>query len=261
MTDSPADSPDSEATEKLLASMAQQVAQQSRTTALHIAQHDDIEAAAQDKAKAIIDKIRADLQEAHQVALAQATEAVTSTHNRELHQNLTRIAERFNENLQELTDHHATTLKDHVDALERVGQQNAEQHVREVEALRAEIRDARDQAQRQREELDEAHAKNLAATAEALQAERTEHQRQYRQMCSDTTTEVTRLVDTALEENNRATDTKLAETGAAMAQQGQEVYDALAASNARWRRLTTIFIVATAATSAVAVAALVIALL
>ena len=261
MTGSPADSHDSETTEKLLASMAQQVAQQSRTTALHIAQHDDIEAAAQDKAKAIIDKIRADLQEAHQVALAQATEAVTSTHSRELHRNLTRIAERFNENLQEMTDHHATTLKDHVDALERVGRQNAEQHVREVEALRAEIRDACDQAQRQREELDEAHAKNLAATAEALQAERTEHQQQYRQMCSDTTTEVTRLVDTALEENNRATDTKLAETGTAMAQQGQEVHDALAASNARWRRLTAILIVTTAAASAVAVAALVIALL
>ena len=261
MTDGPTDPPDSEATEKLLASMAQQVAQQSRTTALHIAQHDDIEAAAEDKAKAIIDKIRADLQEAHQVALAQATEAVTSNHRRELHQNLTRIAERFNENLQELTNHHASTLKDHMDALERVGQQNAEQHGREVEDLRAEIRNARDQAQRQREELDEAHTKNLAATAEVLQAERTEHEQQYRQICSDTTAEMTRLLDTALEENNRTTDTKLAETGAAMAQQGQEVNNALAASNAHWRRLTTILIVATAATSAVALAALATALL
>ena len=261
MTDGPTDPPDSEATENLLASMAQQVAQQSRTTALHIAQHDDIEAAAEDKATAIIDKIRADLQEAHQVALAQATEAVTSSHSRELHQNLTRIAERFNENLQELTNHHASTLKDHMDALERVGQQNAEQHGREVEDLRAEIRNARDQAQRQREELDEAHTKNLAATAEVLQAERTEHEQQYRQICSDTTAEMTRLLDTALEENNRTTDTKLAETGAAMAQQGQEVNNALAASNAHWRRLTTILIVATAATSAVALAALATALL
>ena len=261
MTDGPTDLPDSEATEKLLASMAQQVAQQSRTTALHIAQHDDIEAAAEDKAKAIIDKIRADLQEAHQVALAQATEAVTSNHRRELHQNLTRIAEMFNENLQELTNHHASTLKDHMDALERVRQQNAEQHGREVEDLRAEIRNARDQAQRQREELDEAHTKNLAATAEVLQAERTEHEQQYRQICSDTTAEMTRLLDTALEENNRTTDTKLAETGAAMAQQGQEVNNALAASNAHWRRLTTILIVATAAISAVALAALATALL
>jgi F0F1-type ATP synthase membrane subunit b/b' len=130
-----------------------------------------------------------------------------------------------------------------------------------VEDLRAEIRNARDQAQRQREELDEAHTKNLAATAEVLQAERTEHEQQYRQICSDTTAEMTRLLDTALEENNRTTDTKLAETGAAMAQQGQEVNNALAASNAHWRRLTTILIVATAATSAVALAALATALL
>ena len=261
MTDSPTDPLDSETTEKLLASMAQQVAQQSRTTALHIAQHDDIEAAAQERANAVIDRIRADLQEAHQAALAQATEAMTSSHRRELHQNLTRIAKRFNETLQELTNHHVSTLKDHVDALEKVGQQNAEQHGREVEEIRAEIQNARDQAQRQREELDEAHTRNLAATAEALQAERTEHQRQYRQLCSDTTTEVTRLLDTALEENNRTTDTKLAETGAAMAQRGKEVDDALEASNAHWRRLTTILIVATAATSAVALAALATALL
>ena len=121
MTTGPTDTPDPEATEKLLASMAEQVAQQSRTTALHISQHDDIEAAAQERANAVIEGIRADLEAAYQAALARATEAMTASQRGELHQNLTAMAERFNETLQELTDHHAGILRGHVEALEELG--------------------------------------------------------------------------------------------------------------------------------------------
>ena len=261
MTDSPTDIPDPEGAEKLLASMAEQVAQQSRTTALHISQHDDIEAAAQERANAVIDRIRADLQEAHQAALTRATEAMTASHGRELHQNLTRIAERFNETLQELTDHHTNLLKEHLDVLERVGQRNAEQHGREVEELRSEIQNSREQAQRQRQETDEAHAANLAEAATVLREERQEQQQQYEQICSQTTTEMKRLLDTALGENTRETDRKLEEAGAALAQQGRDTDEALAASNAQWRRLVTILMGATVTATAVAVAALVMALL
>ena len=261
MTDSPTDIPDPEGAEKLLASMAEQVAQQSRTTALHISQYDDIEAAAQERANAVIDRIRADLQEAHQAALTRATEAMTASHGRELHQNLTRIAERFNETLQELTDHHTNLLKEHLDVLERVGQRNAEQHGREVEELRSEIQNSREQAQRQRQETDEAHAANLAEAATVLREERQEQQQQYEQICSQTTTEMKRLLDTALGENTRETDQKLEEAGAALAQQGRDTHEALAASNAQWRRLVTILMGATVTATAVAVAALVMALL
>ena len=176
MTTGPMDTPDPEATEKLLANMAQQVAQQSRTTALHISQHDDIEAAARERANAVIEGIRADLEAAHQAALARATEALTASHRRELHRSLTGIAERFNDRLQELTDHHASILKGHVDALEELGKQSAERHGREVEELRSEIENSRGQAQRQRQEMDEAHAANLAATDSALRQEREEQQ-------------------------------------------------------------------------------------
>ena len=139
MTTGPTDTPDPEATEKLLANMAQQVAQQSRTTALHISQHDDIEAAARESDNAVIEGIRADLEAAHQAALARATEALTASHRRELHRSLTGIAERFNDRLQELTDHHASILKGHVDALEELGKQSTERHGQEVEELRSEI--------------------------------------------------------------------------------------------------------------------------
>ena len=197
MTTGPTDTPDPEATEKLLASMAQQVAQQSRTTALHISQHDDIEALAQERANAVIGGIRADLEEAHQAALARATEAMTASHRRELHQNLTSIAERFNESLQELMDHHAGILKGHVDALEELEKQSAERHGREVEEIRSAIENSRGQAQRQRQEMDEAHAANLAAAARALRQERQEQQQQYREICSGTTAEVGGLLEAA----------------------------------------------------------------
>jgi hypothetical protein len=261
MTIGPTDTLDPEATEKLLASMAQQVAQQSRTTALHISQHDDIEAAAQERANAVIEGIRADLEAAHQAALARATEAMTASHRAELHQNLTAIAERFNGTLQELTDQHAGILKGHVDALEELGKQNSERHGQEVEELRAEIQTSREQAQRQRQEMDEAHAANLAAADSALRQEREEQQRQYRETCSRTTAEVRGLLEAALEENTRDTDRKLEEAGAALARQGRDVREALAASNARWRRLSIILAGATAMATAVAVAALVMALL
>ena len=109
-----------EATEEVLSAMAQQVAQQSRTVALHIAQHDEIEAVAQERANAIIDGIRADLQEAHEAALSRATEALTASHNRELHRNLTNIAARFNETLQELTDRQTEILQDRLGELEQL---------------------------------------------------------------------------------------------------------------------------------------------
>ena len=259
MTTGPTDTPDPEATENLLASMAEQVAQQSRTTALHISQHDDIEAVAQEQANAVIEGIRADLEAAHQAALARATEAMTASHRGELHQNLTSIAERFNETLQELTDHHAGILKGHVEALEELGKRSAERHAREMEELRSEIENSRGQAQRQ--EMDEAHAANLAALDSALREEREEQQRQYREICSRTTTEVGGLVEAALEENARDTDRKLEEAGAALARQGRDTREALAASNARWRRLSIILVGATAVATAVAVAALVMALL
>ena len=261
MSSSSANSPEPEATETLLSTMAQQVAQQSRTTALHIAQHDEIELVAQERANAVIDRIRADLQKAHEAAVSQATEALTASHNRELHQNLTNIAARFNETLQELTDRQAEILKDRLGELERLQQQSVVRHGQEVEEVRAEIRNSREQAQEQRREMNQAYAKNLATVDSTLRQERHEQQEQYQQVCSDTTAELKRLVEVALEENRRETDRKLEKTGAAAAQASRNTLDALAASNARWRRLCTILVGATLVTAAIATAALVMALL
>lgn len=254
-------SPEPEASEEVLSAIAQQVAQQSQTVALHIAQHDEIEAVAQERANAIIDGIRAELQEAHEAALARGTEALTASHNRELHRNLTNIAARFNETLQELSDRQAEILNDRLREVEQLRQQSSDRHGREVEELRAEILNSRDQAQEQRREMDQAYAKNLATVDSALRQERLEQQQQYHQLCSDTTAEVKRLVDVALEENRRETDRKLEETGAAGAQASRDTLDALAASGARWRKLAYIFVGATLTTAAIAISALAVALI
>lgn len=261
MSASDTNPPDPEATEKLLTSLAQQVAQQSRTTALHIVQHDDIEATAQERANAVIDRLRFDLQQAHEAALSRAMEAMTASNNRDLHQNLTNIAARFNESLQELIGHHARILQEHVDGLETLARQSAERHGQEVEELRAEIRTSRDQAQEHRREMDQAHAARLAAVDNTLRQERNEQEQRYQQVCSDTTAEIKRLLDSALEKNARETERKLEETGAAMAQQSGDIHNAMTASNARWRRLAIILIGATVTSTALAAAALLMALL
>ena len=253
--------PDPEATEKLLASLAQQVAQQSRTTALHIAQHDEIETVAQERANAVIDRLRADLQQAHEAALSRAMEAMTASNNRDLHQNLTNIAARFNESLQELTGHHARILQEHVAGLETLARQSAERHGQEVEELRAEIRNSRERAQEQRHEMDQAHAARLAAIDSTLRQEWHELEQRYQQVCSDTTAEIQRLLDSALEKNVRETERKLGEAGAAMAQQSGNIHNAMAASDIRWRKLAIILIGATVTSTVLAVAALLTALL
>lgn len=261
MTTSSAETSDPEANETLLSVMAQQVAQQSRTTALHIAQHDEIEAVAQERANAVIDRVRADLLEAHEAALSRAREAMTASNDRELHRNLTNIAGKFNETLQELADQHARILKDHVAALEKLGQETAERHDQEMEQIRVEIRTSREQAQEQRREMDRAHAANLAAVENTLTQERQQQEQQYQQFRADTNSDVKQLLDGALEENARHTDSRLEETGAAMVQQGRETHEALAASNARWRRLSMIVIGVSGLATAIATAALAIPLL
>ena len=109
--------------------------------------------------------------------------------------------------------------------------------------------------------MDQAYAKNLATVDSALRQERHEQQEQYQQICSDTTAEVKRLVDLALEKSAGETDRKLEEARAAAAQASGDALDALAASSARWRRLAYIFVGATLTTAAIAIVALVMALI
>ena len=129
---------DQDNAEELLATIAQQIAQASRTTALHIEQHDDIEKAAQEKADVVISKVRETLESAHQSALDQATEALKSSHNQELHTNLTTIAKKFNETLDDLVRRHRSTLQEHIETLKKADAERAESHSQELDRVRNE---------------------------------------------------------------------------------------------------------------------------
>ena len=60
---------DPDGSEEVLAKVASQAAQQSRTLALHVRQDDDIESAAQQKTDSVIENVRANLGKAHQAAV------------------------------------------------------------------------------------------------------------------------------------------------------------------------------------------------
>ena len=74
---------DPDGSEEVLAKVASQAAQQSRTLALHVRQHDDIESAAQQKTDSVIENLRANLGKAHQAAVEGAAGNIQLERDRE----------------------------------------------------------------------------------------------------------------------------------------------------------------------------------
>ena len=251
---------DQDNAEELLATIAQQVAQDSRTTALHIEQHDDIEKAAQEKADVVISKVRETLETAHQSALDQATEALKSSHNQELHTNLTTIAKKFNETLDDLVRRHRSTLQEHIETLKKADEERAESHSQEMDRIRNEVQRAEDQAQAQRREMEDSHREALAQTANTLEREREARNERYQQLCSDTTTRMEEILAGALEESAKTNEAKFTETRETIARQKADADAALAERDTKWRRTTLILAGATLTAIAAAIAAVMMAL-
>ena len=251
---------DQDNAEELLATIAQQVAQASRTTALHIEQHDDIEKAAQEKADVVISKVRETLETAQQSALDQATEALKFSHNRELHTNLTTIAKNFNETLDDLVRRHRSTLQEHIETLKKADEERAESHSQEMDRVRNEVQRAEDQTQAQRREMEDSHREALAQTANTLEREREARNERYQQLCSDTTTRVEEILAGALEESAKTNEGKFTETRETIARQKADADAALEERDTKWRRTILILAGATLTSIAAAIAAVMMAL-
>ena len=251
---------DQDNAEELLATIAQQVAQASRTTALHIEQHDDIEKAAQEKADVVISKVQETLETAHQSALDQATEALKSSHNQELHTNLTTIAKKFNETLDDLVRRHRSTLQEHIETLKKADEERAESHSQEMDRVRNEVQRAKDQTQAQRREMEDSHREALAQTANTLEREREARNERYQQLCSDTTTRMEEILAGALEESAKTNEAKFTETRETIARQKADADAALAERDTKWRKTTLILAGATLTAIAAAIAAVMMAL-
>ena len=218
--------PGPEDSEEVLAKVASQVAQQSRTLALHVRQHDDIEEAAQQKADAVIENLRANLESAHQAAVEGAAGNIQSELDREFRQSMTQALDEFRTSLGELTREHTATLK------------------------------------AQLQEIEKAAEAALSNATETIRNEREEQRAQYQQLCTDTTNTLTELMNTTLEENSVATKTHLEEHSRTVEREQTERTEAsLAVVQGKWKRAGVITMAGTAAAAVVAVAALAVTVL
>ena len=215
-----------EDSEEVLAKVASQVAQQSRTLALHVRQHDDIEAAAQQKADAVIENLRVSLESAHQAAVEGAAGNIQSELDREFRQSMTQALDEFRTSLGELTREHTATLKAQLQEIEKTG------------------------------------AAALSNATETIRNEREEQRAEYQQLRTDTTNTLTELMNTTLEENSRATKTNLEEHSRTVErEQTERTEAALAIARGERKKYSAITLAGTAAAVAIAVAALAVTIL
>ena len=215
-----------EDSEEVLAKVASQVAQQSRTLALHVRQHDDIEAAAQQKADAVIENLRASLETAYQAAVEGAAGSIQSELDREFRQRMTQSLDEFRTALGELTREHTATLK------------------------------------AQLQEIEKASEAALSNATETIRNEREEQRAEYQQLRTDTTNTLTELMNTTLEENSRVTKTNLEEHSRTVErEQTERTETALAGAHREWKKSSAITLAGTAAAVAISVAALAVTIL
>ena len=235
-----------------------QVAQQLPALADHIQQHQDIEAAAQDRADAAIQRIRREIESQYHFAFDRAIREIRSDQNRNFNKKLDETIAQFKETLEGLAREYSGKLQD----LEAGTRDNREQHDRLMEEIRSAIKLDREEAGQRREELEWDHRRRLATLAEDSQRERAEQLEQYRQICTDTTGDLTEKVDGVIRANARTIDSKLREHRTeSIREQQRKTLEAIAAAEAKWKKRTAVILTVTLTASALAIAALLTAVL
>ena len=250
--------PEVEPDENLPENTELQVAQQTPPMADHIQQHQDIEAAAQDRADAAIQRIRREIESQYHFAFDRAIREIRSDQNRNFNKKLDETIAQFKETLEGLTREYSGKLQD----LEAGTRDNREQHDRLMEEIRSAIKLDREEAGQRREELEGDHRRRLATLAEDSQRERAEQLEQYRQICTDTTGDLTEKVDGVIRANARTIDSKLREHRTeSIREQQRKTLEAIAAAEAKWKKRTAVILTVTLTASALAIAALLTAVL
>lgn len=236
----------------------QQAEPQPQTLAAHIQEHENIEAAAQDRANAAIVKIRRETDSAYHFAFDKAIREIRSDQNRNFDRKLEETIEQFRQTLEGLTREHANELQ----GLEAAARENQDLHDRQMDQLRSEIDRNREEADQHREALVKAHSQRLIAAAEDSNKERAEQLRQYTEICSETAVSLTERLDEAIRKSSGTIDSRLREHRTAVGrEQQQKTEQAMAAAEARWKKRAAALLVVTLTASAIAVAALVTAVL
>ena len=236
----------------------QQTAQQPQTLATHIQEHENIEVVAQDRADAVIERIRRQTDSAYHFAFDKAIREIRSDQNRNFDRKLEETIEQFRQTLEGLTRQHTNGLQD----LESAARENQDRHDRQMDLLQSEIDRNRQEAEQHQEELVKAHIQKLTTAAEDSKKESAEQLRQYTQICSETAVNLTERLDEAIKKNSGMIDSKLREHRTAVGrEQRQKTEEAIAAAEAKWKKRSAALLVVALTASAIAAAALVTAIL
>ena len=285
--------------DELLSKVAQQVAEASKTLGMHITQHDDINtaavAAAQELAESTIQQAQAALDQSLQHSLAASARqldaskadllsqftAVADAIRVEAAGNLARLQEQHAARLEATTAQAradcAALLQTTQDAIALAQQQLAaerdrlqQQHRRAAESQRQEAADNLSDLQEQHRRATEAHRQRLTQEHESAldtllttgRNERAEQRSEFEQLRSRTVSELNSGLAAALEAGVNANHAAMADATASLnAEQQRNTDTAIDGINTTWAKFSRILIGATVVSTAVAVAALVVALL
>ncbi|MCY4366222.1 MAG: hypothetical protein OXE17_08375 [Chloroflexi bacterium] len=276
--------------EELLSRVVQEVAQQSQTLGLHIKQHDDLNAPAQEQVQRSIQEAKAALEEASQDSFAAgalqleagraeileqfkiATEAI----HREATSNLTRMEEQHRRQAEQLTAAIArdravceTLLETMRDAVAATQEQLAEERVRLREDYDRAIKnltrlqeELQRNADEQRRTLYREYESALEASLAANRRQREEQSNEFEQLRSRTLAELSAELEGALEAGANANRTAMAEAANGLNVEHQRHTDAaIDGINTAWTKFSRILIGVSVTSAAAAAVAIVMSLI
>ncbi len=255
--------------DEVLSNAVQQVVQQSRILSLHVTRHDEWIAQARQQTDRTIENARTALERAHQSALetanaqAEITKAdllaqfasVAATIQQEAAAHLTQIQESHHQQATKIQADGAALLESLRSEISAARQQ--------IAAERERMQSAHEEAaQAQRRTLNREHNEAMENSLEAMRRDRQEQRDEYQQVrqqtLSDLNTETAKALQTSADNYRSA----LAEATTSLNAEHQRSNDAaISGINTTWTKFTRILIGATCISSAIAVAALVVALL
>ena len=282
--------PDNGSADELLSRVVQEVAQQSQTLGLHIKQHNDINAPAQEQVQRSIQEAKTALEEASQDSLAAGAQLLetgkaelleqfkisTEAIHQEAAANLARMEEQHLHRVEQLTVAIArdravcetllATMRDAVGAAQEQLAEERSRLLQDYQGAMENLTRLQEEHQRaadeQRRVLSREYKTALEASLAANRIEREEQSNEFEQLRGRTLAELSAELENALEAGANANKTALAEaTNNLNAEHQRHTYAAIAGIRTTWTRFSRIIIGVSVASAAAAAAAIVMALI
>ena len=246
---------------EVLSHVVQQVAQQSRTLAMHVTEHDDINAAAEERVNKAIQQSQESLEQAHRKALNNASESLDTTGERllgEFAAAADSIRQEASSSLEQLHQQHQANATELNAIAARYGDEGRQLLERVLEILQQ----ARQQTEEDRTRLQETYQAALDHATVEMQSQQREQGLQYEQALSSASAGLDARLDTALASNVSTYQEALTQATVSLNQAHQLHTDTVVvALDVRWSKFSRILVAVTTASSLVAIAAIVMGVL